>query len=328
MTTFAVLGSGAWGTAVAIHLASAPGHHVRLWCAGPHGAADLLLHRENRRLLPRAPIPPGVTITADGAEATADADVWVSAIPTKYLRGTLERLPRDPPAVVSLTKGIEVGTFARPTQILRDVSRARRVAVLSGPSHAEEVAQGLPTSLVAASDDEALALEVQRHFSSAKFRVYTNLDPVGVELAGALKNVMGLAAGIAIGLECGDNALSALMTRGLAEMARFGVAHGAEPATFSGLAGLGDLITTCVSRHGRNRRVGERLGRGEGLPAILAGMEMVAEGVTTTRAVHERAARMGVEMPITAEVYRVLQEGKPPEEALASLMGRPMKGER
>jgi glycerol-3-phosphate dehydrogenase (NAD(P)+) len=328
MTTLTVLGSGAWGTAVAIHLASSPGHRVRLWCARPGRARLLREHGENRALLPGVPIPPGVHVTEDAAEATDGAQLWVSAIPTVHLRATLARLARRPPGVVSLTKGIEVGTFARPSQILGEVLGAERVAVLSGPSHAEEVSRGLPTSLVAASEDEELALEVQRHFTSGRLRVYTNLDPVGVELAGALKNIMGLAAGIASGLGLGDNALAALLTRGLAEMSRFGVAHGAEPATFSGLAGLGDLITTCVSPHGRNRRVGQRLAGGEPLAQILQGMEMVAEGVTTTRAAHARAGQMGVEMPITAEVYRVLYEGKPPREALASLMGRPMKGER
>ena len=228
------------------------------------------------------PIPAEILLTADAVEATRGADVWVSAIPTVHLRSTLERVRQDAgPAgvpVVSLSKGIERGTFARPSEIIRAVLGAESVAVLSGPSHAEEVARGLPTTVVAASDEEGLALAVQRQFSTERFRVYTNLDPVGVELAGALKNVMGLAAGIAVGLGCGDNALSALMTRGLAEMSRFGVALGADPGTFAGLAGLGDLITTCVSPHGRNRAVGLRLGRGEPLERILEGMPQVARG--------------------------------------------------
>ena len=196
------------------------------------------------------------------------------------------------------------------------------MAVLSGPSHAEEVSRGLPTSVVAASDDLELARWVQQHFSTDRFRVYTNLDVIGVELAGALKNVIGIAAGISDGLGFGDNAKSALLTRGLVEMARFGVALGAEPQTFFGLAGLGDLITTCVSPHGRNRHVGERLARGERLADILAGMKMVAEGVYTARSVHERATRMGIAMPITAEVYRVLYEDKDPRAAVNDLMVR------
>ncbi|MGL4554808.1 MAG: NAD(P)H-dependent glycerol-3-phosphate dehydrogenase, partial [Gemmataceae bacterium] len=246
-------------------------------------------------------------------------------------RATMQRVRAEggvPRAVVSLTKGIEVGTFARPSQILAEVLGTDEVAVLSGPSHAEEVSRGLPTSVVAASADETLAVAVQRHFSTGRFRVYSNLDPVGVELAGALKNVMGLAAGICDGLGYGDNARAALMTRGLVEMTRFGVASGAEPATFAGLAGLGDLITTCVSPHGRNRAVGVRLGRGERLADILGGMSQVAEGVTTTKAVHDRAEQAGLDLPICAEAYRVLYEGKPPVEAVAALMGRSPKGER
>jgi glycerol-3-phosphate dehydrogenase (NAD(P)+) len=202
------------------------------------------------------------------------------------------------------------------------------VAVLSGPSHAEEVSRGLPTSVVVAGDDLETARWVQGHFGTDRFRVYTNLDPVGVELAGALKNVIGIAAGISDGLGFGDNAKSALLTRGLAEITRFGVALGADAATFTGLAGVGDLITTCVSRHGRNRHVGERLGRGESAADILAGMSMVAEGVYTARSVHERAAQMGIDMPITTEVYRVIYENKDPRTAVTDLMLRSPKGER
>jgi glycerol-3-phosphate dehydrogenase (NAD(P)+) len=199
--------------------------------------------------------------------------------------------------------------------------------VLSGPSHAEEVARGLPTTLVAASEDLDLARWVQQCFSTERFRVYTNLDLVGVELAGALKNIIGIAAGINDGLGFGDNAKSALLTRGLAEMARFGVALGAEQPTFWGLAGMGDLITTCISRHGRNRQVGLRIGQGEPPAAVLAGMTMVAEGAYTTRSVHEKAAHMGIAMPITNEVYRMLYEDKDPRQAVTDLMLRAPKGE-
>jgi glycerol-3-phosphate dehydrogenase (NAD(P)+) len=329
-TAFAVLGSGAWGTSIALLLAQEPRHRVTLWSA--HEASGRLLaeRRENVRLLPGVPIPEGVILTADIAEAVAGADLWVAAVPTVYLRATLLRVRdhvRAGPPVVSLAKGVEIDTFRRPSEILSEVLGVRRVAVLSGPSHAEEVARGRPTSVVAASRDEDLALWVQQHFTTEAFRVYTNLDPVGVELGGALKNVIGLAAGIGDGLGFGDNARAALMTRGLVEMTRFGVALGAEPATFQGLAGLGDLITTCVSRHGRNRAVGERLGRGERLADILASTPMVAEGVYTTRSVHTRAAQMGLELPITAEVYRVLYEDKSPRAAVADLMLRRPKGE-
>jgi glycerol-3-phosphate dehydrogenase (NAD(P)+) len=200
--------------------------------------------------------------------------------------------------------------------------------VLSGPSHAEEVSRGLPTTVVVASPDWDLGRRVQDWFGSERFRVYTNQDVVGVELAGALKNVIGIAAGISDGLGFGDNSKSALLTRGLVEISRFGVALGAEHQTFFGLAGLGDLITTCISPHGRNRRVGERLARGEKLDAILGGMRMVAEGVYTTRSVHDKSARMGIEMPITAEVYRMLYEGKSPAAAVRDLMLREPRSEK
>ena len=330
-TCFAVLGDGAWGTAVALLLASNPRHRVTLWSAREANGRILRERRENVRLLPGVPIPEAVGLTTDIARAVDGADLWVAAVPTVYLRETLRRVAGDlrpGPPVLSLAKGLEMDTFLRPSEIVAQVLGASRVAVLSGPSHAEEVSRGLPTSVVAASNDVELARWVQRCFSTDRFRVYTNLDPVGVELAGALKNVIGIAAGIGDGLGFGDNAKSALLTRGLVEMSRFGVALGAEPQTFFGLAGLGDLITTCVSRHGRNRHVGERLARGERPADILAGMTMVAEGVYTARSVHERALRMGIDMPITAEVYRVLYEGKDPRAAVDDLMLRSPKGEK
>jgi glycerol-3-phosphate dehydrogenase (NAD(P)+) len=333
-TTFAVLGDGAWGIAVALLLAQRPDQRVRLWSARAETGRLLQQQRENSHLLPGVRLPETVELTTEVRAAVAGADVWVSAIPTVYLRPTLLRI-RDErtdskvvPPVISLTKGIENGTFLRPSEILAEVLGAEQVVVLSGPSHAEEVSRGLPTSVAAASTDYELARQVQQHFRSDRFRVYTNLDPVGVELGGALKNVIGLAAGACDGLGYGDNARAALLTRGLAEMTRFGVALGAEAATFAGLAGLGDLITTCFSPHGRNRQVGERLARGEALNDILGSMGKVAEGVTTTRAVHDRASRMGIDMPITAEVYRVLYEGKDPRTAVNDLMLRSPKGER
>lgn len=329
MTTFAVLGSGGWGTAVALHLAQNPAHSVRLWGARRENVERLCAARENARLLPVVRIPDAVSITACEREAVTGADVWIAAIPTAYLRETLKRFVphRDGDApVVSLTKGLEVGTFARPSEMIGAILRTENVAVLSGPSHAEEVARGLPTSLVVAAESE-LAARVQRHFGTERFRVYTNADVVGVELAGALKNVMGVAAGVCDGLGFGDNAKAALLTRGLVEMTRFGVAHGAESATFHGLAGIGDLITTCFSPHGRNRRVGFRLGKGEPLAEVLSGPQ-VAEGVWTAKSVHERAARTGIETPIMAAVYAVLHEGLSPLAAMQSLMSRAQKNER
>jgi glycerol-3-phosphate dehydrogenase (NAD(P)+) len=329
-TSFAVLGDGAWGTAIALLLAQDPHHRVVLWSAREENGRILRERRENIRLLPGVPIPESVQLTTDAARATASADLWVAAVPTVYLRETLTRVrPQLRPGapVLSLAKGLEIGTFLRPTEILTEVLGLERTVVLSGPSHAEEVSRGLPTSVVVAGGDLELARWIQTHFSTDRFRVYTSSDPVGVELAGALKNVIGVGAGISDGLGFGDNAKSALMARGLVEMTRFGAAHGADRRTFAGLAGLGDLITTCVSRHGRNRGFGERVGRGERPADVLSGMAMTAEGVYTARSVHERAQRMGIEMPITAEVYRVLYEGKDPRTAVNDLMLRSPKKE-
>jgi len=328
---FAVLGDGAWGTAMALLLAQNPCHRVALWSARADNGRLLQKHRENIRFLPGVAIPEAVELTTDIAQAVGDADLWVAAIPTVYLRSTLGPLAaqlRGGPPILSLAKGLENGTFLLPSAILMELLGVPRVAVLSGPSHAEEVSRGLPTSVVAASRDLELACWIQQRFSTERFRVYTDLDPLGVELAGALKNVIGIAAGIGEGLGLGDNARAALITRGLVEMTRFGVAHGAEPQTFMGLAGLGDLVTTCISPHGRNRRVGERLGRGEKIAAILAGMSMVAEGVYTTRSVQERASQMGIDMPITTEVYRVLYEDKDPRASLDDLMLRRPRAEK
>lgn len=327
----AILGAGAWGTAMSVVLAQKPGHAVSLWSARPENARPLHEQRQNVRLLPGVMIPPSVALTTDIVAAVAQADLIVTAVPTVHLRTTLERIAGQVPAncpALSLTKGIEMGTFLCPTQIIEQLWGPRPLAVLSGPSHAEEVGRGLPTTVVVASKELELSRWVQKHFSTDRFRVYTNLDMTGVELAGALKNIIGIAAGISDGLGFGDNAMSALMTRGLAEMARFGVALGAEPATFGGLAGMGDLITTCLSRHGRNRQVGQRLAHGEKLAQILASMSMIAEGIYTTRSVHEKAARMGVAMPITDEVYRVLYEDKDPRQAVNDLMVREPTSER
>lgn len=330
-STFAVLGDGAWGTAIAMLLAQNPQHRVTLWSAREENGQLLQQRRENVRLLPGIRIPESILLTTDVVQAVQQADLWIAAVPTVYLRTTLERIrPGIQPGapIVSLAKGLENSTFRRPSEILTEILGVEQVLVLSGPSHAEEVSRGQPTSVVVAGRDMQLMRWVQQAFSTDRFRVYTNLDPIGVELGGALKNVIGIAAGISDGLGFGDNTRAALMTRGLVEMTRFGVASGAEPQTFTGLAGIGDLITTCVSRHGRNRHVGERLGRGEKWPAIRAGMAMVAEGVFTTRSVHERAQQMGIEMPITSEVYRVLYEDKDPLAAVNDLMLRRPKGEK
>lgn len=330
-TTIAVLGDGAWGTAVALLLARKPDHTVRLWSARPENGAGLRERRENVRFLPGVPIPESVELTTDEASAVSGADLWVEAIPTVHLRSTLGRFKdfaSPATAVVSLTKGIEIGTFRRPAEVIAEVLGTGHVVALSGPSHAEEVCRGLPTSLVVAGSDAALTARVQECFNSDRFRVYTNPDLIGVELAGALKNVLGIAAGMCDGLGFGDNAKAALLTRGVVEMTRFGMALGAEPDTFQGLAGVGDLITTCFSPHGRNRRVGELLGKGRKLGEILAGSPAVVEGVTTAKSVYERTRTMGLEMPITAGVYRVLYEDVSPAEGFAGLMSRRSGSER
>jgi glycerol-3-phosphate dehydrogenase (NAD(P)+) len=329
-THFAILGAGAWGTAIALGLAQKSQHRVALWSARAENARLLQERRENVRLLPGVPIPPAVRLTASIAEAVDGAELLITGIPTVHLRPTLARIATALPtgvAVLSLTKGVEIATFRRPTEIIAEVCGPRPLAVLSGPSHAEEVARGLPTTVVAASKDTPLAKWIQERFSTERFRVYTNSDVVGVELAGALKNIVGIAAGISDGLGFGDNAKAALLTRGVTEMARFGVARGADLQTFWGLAGIGDVITTCISPHGRNRQVGLRLAAGLRLGDILAGMSMVAEGVSTTRSVYEQSRQLDISMPITEEVYRVLYEGKDPRAAVTDLMLRAPKGE-
>ena len=329
-TKTTVLGSGAMATACSILLAEHPGQDVTIWARNPDHAREMSEHRENKRLLPGVPIPQSIQITADIRQAVEGADLLVVAIPTKFLRAALSEIASsltDDRPVVSVVKGLENETFMRPSEIIADVLGNRAVVALGGPSHAEEISRRLPASVVAASGDVALAKQVQQMFNTDRFRVYTNLDIIGVEFAGALKNVIAIAAGICDGLEYGDNAKSALMTRGLVEMTRFGTALGAESLTFSGLAGIGDLITTCNSPYGRNRMVGERLGKGETLDDILESMDAVAEGVTTTKSVFELAEQKGIELPITREVYCVLFEGKSPEQATNALMLRPPRGE-
>lgn len=329
-TKITILGSGAMATACSVLLAEHPDQRIAMWVRSEDHACDINEHRENRRLLPGVKIPDGVEVISRVDEAVQEADFLVAAIPTKFLRKALTSiagsLTSDRP-VVSVIKGLENETFMRPSEIIADVLGHRAVVALGGPSHAEEISRRLPASVVAASGDLALARQVQRMFNTDRFRVYTNLDIIGVELAGALKNVIAIAAGICDGQGFGDNAKSALITRGLVEITRFGVAMGAESATFAGLAGMGDLITTCISRHSRNRKVGERLGQGESLDEILASMDAVAEGVTTARSVYDLADQQDIEMPITAQVYQVLFKNKSPRDATDSLMLRPPRAE-
>lgn len=326
----AVIGAGAWGTSLAMILHRG-GQQVRLWEYSAEYARVLRETRENPKFLPGVFIPEDIHITPDLGEAAGGCEEVVLVSPSQVLRQVVRRLAGllpEPRLVITASKGIEQKSLLRMSEIVQaEWPGAGDICVLSGPSHAEEVSRGLPCSLVAASDSPAAAKRAQSLFSHGRVRVYTHPDRVGVELGGALKNVMAIAAGVVDGLELGDNAKAALITRGLAEMRRLGRALGAQPQTFSGLSGLGDLVVTCASRHSRNRRVGELLGRAQTLSAILNSTEMVAEGVETTRSAHALAGRHGVEMPITAEVYRILFEGLPPLDGLEALMQRPGRAE-
>jgi glycerol-3-phosphate dehydrogenase (NAD(P)+) len=328
MERVAVLGDGAWGTALSMVLVER-GAAVVQWSWSEQRALELQTSRMNRKYLAGFKMPDRVTVTHEAGQLQ-HADLIVSAVPSRYLADVLGRLkpfvPRGRP-VVSATKGLEFPSRRRATEIVTDVLGERPVAVVSGPSHAEEVVEHLPTAVVAASSDAGLALRVQDLLTTDRFRVYTSNDPIGVELGGALKNVLAIAGGMVDGLQLGDNAKAALLTRGQAEMARLGVALGGQRDTFNGLSGIGDLVVSCISRHGRNRLVGERIGRGEKLEQILAGIPGVPEGVLTCKAVVELAGEVGVDMPISSEIQSVLFEGKDPRRAVADLMLRQQKDE-
>ena len=320
-----VIGDGGWGTTLALVLVQ-NGVETSLWSAFPEQADAMRKERENTRFLPGVELPEALKVTADPFEAAKGCDLALSVVPTQFLRGVAERfedaLAGDVP-LLTATKGIEIETFRTPSEILTEVLGERPMAVLSGPSHAEEVARCLPASIVAASADDELAQRAQKALNCDRFRVYTHDDPKGAELGGALKNVIALAAGIADGLELGDNAKAALVTRGLVEMARFGQVRGARADTFFGLAGLGDLATTCYSQHSRNRGVGEAVGRGKTLKQVLAEMNMVAEGVWTTKALFgPEAEANSVRMPIAEQVHGILFEGRDPKQSVEALMSR------
>ena len=324
-----MLGDGGWGTCLAILLAG-QGHAVTLWGAFPDYVALVDRTRENAKFLPGVTIPPSVRLTSECAQALKDAEVIVVAVPSGYLQDVLKKAQRgswNRSLVVSVVKGIDLHSLQRMSEVIRGAVPVRRLVALSGPSISYEVARGIPTTVVAASEEASLAREAQALFTTERFRVYTSTDVVGVELGGALKNVIAIACGIADGLGFGTNTKAALATRGLVEMARLGVKMGAKPETFSGLSGLGDLITTCFSSHSRNRSVGEKLGQGKSVQEVTKGMEQVAEGVTTAQSAYTLSYRYRVEMPITTAVYQVLFEGKSPEDAVRDLMLREPKPE-
>ncbi|MFQ5537506.1 MAG: NAD(P)H-dependent glycerol-3-phosphate dehydrogenase [Gemmatimonadota bacterium] len=326
-----VVGAGSWGTALAALLAK-KGHEVVLWSY--EDAVAWAVNNDHRNpYLEGILLPDELTATTDLAEAVSGAEVVLSVSPSQFVGRVMGEAAPYLDAeclVVSASKGIELATLRRMDEVLASVLPAvvmERFSVLSGPSFAAEVAREEPTAVVAASGRDDAARRVQEIFQTEYFRVYTNPDVVGVELGGALKNVMALAAGVAAGLGFGHNTLAALITRGLAEMTRLGVALGANKATFSGLAGMGDLVLTCTGSLSRNRTVGYRLGKGEALEDILHDMKAVAEGVKTAEAVHELARRTGVEMPIAEQVYAIVHEGRSPREALRTLMMRDPKPE-
>jgi glycerol-3-phosphate dehydrogenase (NAD(P)+) len=328
MQKVAILGDGAWGSALAMVLAER-GASVIQWAHSSAVAEGMTTHRENRRYLPGFKIPDGVTVSSDPG-FFEHADLIVCAVPSRYLREVLTQLSehfRKGRPFLSATKGLEITQHLRATEIIEEVLGARSLAVLSGPSHAEEVAARMPTAVVAASNDPGFALRVQDLFTTERFRVYTSDDMVGVEYGGALKNVLSIAGGLVDGLGFGDNTKAALLTRGQAEMSRLGQAMGGRVETFTGLSGIGDLVVSCVSPHGRNRMVGEKIGRGATLDEVLPGIPGVPEGVTTCHAVVDLARERGVEMPICQEIHAVLFEGKSPLDAVRDLMTRQQKDE-
>jgi len=334
VSRIAILGGGSWGTALAILLSRARRkHEITLWVRDSALAGSIQRDRENRSYLPGQLLAPEISVTCEIGKAISRAQIVVGAIPTAYARAVYSSAAAGVSrrsVFVSAAKGLEPATHKRMSEVVSEVfspNSAPRFAVLSGPSFAAEAARGEPTAVVLASSHDALAAELQEEFAAPNFRVYTNNDVLGVELAGAMKNVIAIAAGVCQGLGLGANPLAALITRGLAEMSRLAAALGAQQETLTGLAGLGDLVLTCTGTLSRNRQVGIELGKGRALSEILAGMRMVAEGVGTAGALLALAREAKVELPITEQVAAILHEGKPPREAIRDIMERPQKRE-
>lgn len=326
---FAVIGAGSWGTTLANHLC-ALGHEVSLWVYEAELLEQMRSHRLNPVYLPGVPVHPQMGLEGDVLKASEGASYLLMAVPSHVYRQVLSNLLPvldGSKVIVSATKGIEVDTLMTMSQVVGSVAEGVPYAAISGPSFAKEVARGLPTAVTIASKSLDLASRLQSLFSSERFRVYAHDDVLGTELGGAIKNVIAIAAGISDGLGFGLNARAALLTRGLSEMMRLGMKMGANPLTFGGLSGIGDLILTCTGDLSRNRTVGLRIARGESLGEISRSMVAVAEGVTTTRSLRQLAAREQVDMPIAEQVYQILYEGKDPLEALNELMNRPLKRE-
>ncbi|MFB6273265.1 MAG: NAD(P)H-dependent glycerol-3-phosphate dehydrogenase [Salinibacter sp.] len=332
MSSITLFGAGSWGTALSVHLASA-GRDVVLWARRPEVAEEIRRTSHNPTYLPELLIPSSVMITTDLEAAARASDLWGMAVPSQNLRARAEALrpyAHEEIRMVALSKGIENDTLLTMSQVLDGVFEhvpRTRIGALYGPSHAEEVAEGRPTAIVAAAPDQEEARHFQNVFMTERLRVYLNTDVLGVEIGGSAKNVLAIAAGIADGVSYGDNAKAALVTRGLAEIRRLGEAMGADPRTFAGLSGIGDLVATCMSRHSRNRYVGEQISSNKSLDEVLDEMEMVAEGVRTTRSVYNLAQRHGVEMPITEAVHAILFDNKSPRKMVKRLMTRSAKHE-
>lgn len=325
----AVIGDGGWGTALAI-LLSKKGFDVALWGAFPEYTDIIKKNRENVKFLPGFKIPANVLLTHSMEDALSGRGFVVLAVPSQFMRGVSMKLKMQNisgKSFVSVTKGVENETLKRMSEVITDCLGRQKLAVMSGPTIALEVANGSPTTAVAASGDEKLAKYVQDVFMTENFRVYTSDDVIGVELGGSLKNIVAIAAGTIDGIGFGTNAKAAILTRGLVEIVRLGVAMGAKRETFYGLSGLGDLATTCVSRYSRNRWLGEEIGRGKKLKNILAETDMVVEGVATAKAAYDLSKKYNIEMPVVTEIYKVLYENKDPKTAARDLMTRSPKTE-
>lgn len=324
-----VIGDGGWGTALAMVL-DANGNDVTVWGPFPEYIDTIRRERKNINFLPGIQIPESLQWTADASTAAINADLIVIAVPTKFYRSVMESFAGyiSPTCLaVSATKGLDKDTHKRMTEVAAETLKLKDVAAISGPSHAEEVARNIPTAVTIASRDPEHSAELQTIFSNRQFRAYTSDDVIGVELGGALKNVIAVAVGVSDGLSFGDNTRAALITRGLSEIMRLGCALGARHETFSGLSGMGDLIVTCTSGLSRNRAVGERLGKGENIDDILNSMKQVAEGVWNCASARSLARSVNIEAPITEEVFSVIHDGKNPLEAVESLLSRDVKPE-
>ncbi len=329
MKKVAVIGSGSWGTALAVMLQK-HGHDVVIWSRRQDAVEEMQRERENKRYLPGVLLPEGLNITTDREKAVKDAEIIILSVPSKAVRQTaMDFAPYFTPnqVLVNVAKGLEESSLKRLSQVIQECVPQCQVCVLSGPSHAEEVARDIPTTCLIASENEETAKMVQGEFMNPRFRLYTNTDVIGVEMGAALKNVMALAAGASDGLGFGDNTKAAIMTRGIAEMRRLGVEMGGRTETFAGLSGIGDLIVTCTSMHSRNRRAGILLGQGKSLEETLAEIKMVVEGVNTVQAAYRLAKEHNVEMPITNAIYDVLFQGKNTKQAVLDLMSRDGKAE-